>query len=299
MARPIKTGLDYFSFDVDFYDNRKVRKVVKGCGPSSGSILSCLLCNIYRWKGYYILVDVDLPFDIADSVGVSEGAVTEVIMKALQVGFFDKAMYDKHMILTSFEIQKRYRSGTLKRTEIQIDARFSITEVNNIVIDGINEVNDARSTQSIVKYSKGKESKEDRAKALVIAGDDGKYIRELKKKYNELIECLAGKEVQDVWVAIKNFIVEQKPDWLEPYADLWNVFAPRYQLSKLVGLSESRRKKFTTRLTDPMFDFIRILEKIKNSPHLKGDNSQGWKCSFDWIIENDKNYLKIIEGNYD
>jgi len=34
---------------------------------------------------------------------------------------------------------------------------------------------------------------------------------------------------------------------------------------------------------------------MSKSPFLTGD---GWKVSFDWLIENDTNYLKTLEGNY-
>lgn len=158
MARPLKQGIDYFSMDVDFYENLKVRKILRSCGPSAGSVLTCLLCNIYRNKGYYILWDEDLPFDIADKVGMSEGAVTEVIKKALQVEFFNPDQYEKNRILTSEEIQKRYRVVARTRTENSLNESYSVIDVKNSVIDVNNEVNDAGSTQSKVKYSKVKES---------------------------------------------------------------------------------------------------------------------------------------------
>ncbi|MCS2285181.1 DUF4373 domain-containing protein [Bacteroides fragilis] len=46
MARPTKQGIEYFSLDVDFFSDIKVRRISKACGPASTSILICLLCNI-------------------------------------------------------------------------------------------------------------------------------------------------------------------------------------------------------------------------------------------------------------
>ena len=77
MARPTKQGIEYFSLDVDFFSDIKVRRISKACGPASTSILICLLCNIYRDKGYYIEWDEDLPFVVADTIGTTEGAVEE------------------------------------------------------------------------------------------------------------------------------------------------------------------------------------------------------------------------------
>ena len=107
MARPTKQGIEYFSLDVDFFSDIKVRRISKACGPASTSILICLLCNIYRDKGYYIEWDEDLPFVVADTIGTTEGAVEEVVKKAVQVGFFDKSLFDQYRILTSNGIQNR------------------------------------------------------------------------------------------------------------------------------------------------------------------------------------------------
>ena len=42
-----------------------------------------------------------------------------------------------------------------------------------------------------------------------------------------------------------------------------------------------------------------ILKKIELSSFLLGSNDKNWKVCFDWIIENDKNYIKILEGKYE
>lgn len=156
MARPKKQGIDYFSFDVDFFSDVKIRKIARACGSQSTSILICLLCNIYKDKGYYILWDEDLPFVIADSVGVSEGAVKEVILKAIQVGFFDKDIYEKYKVLTSHGIQSRFKSAVYKREEIEYIVEYLVPDVRNSISDGKNQVSDTGSTQSKVKVKRKK-----------------------------------------------------------------------------------------------------------------------------------------------
>ena len=140
MARPIKQGIDYFPFDVDFFSDIKVRKIIRGCGPNSTSILICLLCNIYKTNGYYIGWDKDLPFVIADLLGISEGVVDEVKNKAIQVGFFNKELFDKYQILTSEGIQKRFLSATSKRKEINLKKEYLVIDVKNPVITVNNPV---------------------------------------------------------------------------------------------------------------------------------------------------------------
>lgn len=154
MARPIKQGLSYFPFDVSFFSDRKVRKIIRGCGPGSPTILICLLCNIYEDQGYYILWDEELPFDIADTVGVSEGAVKELIKKAVDVDFFDKEMFEKEHILTSRGIQNRFIESTRKRKDVTIKKEYWIISGDNSVNDVNNPVNDVNNEQRKEKKSK-------------------------------------------------------------------------------------------------------------------------------------------------
>jgi uncharacterized protein YdaU (DUF1376 family) len=84
----------------------------------------------------------------------------------------------------------------------------------------------------------------------------------------------------------------------EEILNLWNHFAEQYGCAKVLKLSESRRKKLKVRLKDPDFNFENILRMAEKQPFLYGENKNAWKTTFDWIIENDKNYIKIMENNY-
>ena len=154
MARPLKQGLDYFPLDTDFLSDRKVRKIINACGPNSVTILICLLCNIYKDKGYYIVWDNEMPFDIADIVGVSEGAVSEVVKKALQVELFDNTLYRKFHILSSRGIQNRFKSCTSKRKDVEIIPDFWINDANNSINDVNNSINVGDNEQSKVNKRK-------------------------------------------------------------------------------------------------------------------------------------------------
>lgn len=143
------------------------------------------------------------------------------------------------------------------------------------------------------------EVEKNRANALVDADASTAEKARVKHEYSELLTAVGGKPNKEIWVELKQFVYEKKPDFIEPFVDSWNLFASIYKLSAVENISDSRRKKFATRRAEFGFDFIKVLEKIKSSPHLKGDNQRGWKVTFDWIVENDKNYLKIIEGQYE
>ena len=154
-GRPIKQGIDYFPLDTGFFQDVKVRKIMRACGPNAVSVLISLLCNIYRNNGYYILWDEDLPFFIADEVGVTEGCVKETLLKAVQVGFFDVEKYSAHRILTSSGIQKRFLNITNRRKDTVIKGEFLINADNNSINVCNNSINVCRNS------TKGKESKKE------------------------------------------------------------------------------------------------------------------------------------------
>ncbi|MFT7880468.1 MAG: helix-turn-helix domain-containing protein [Sulfurimonas sp.] len=86
------------------------------------------------------------------------------------------------------------------------------------------------------------------------------------------------------------------------FLKIWNKTAEACGLSKIVSLTDSRKEKIRNRKSKLQnFDsiFLQACEKIKQSDFLKGVNDRGWKAEFDWIVHNDNNILKIIEGNYD
>lgn len=163
MARPEKQGIPYFSFDVDFFSDIKVKKIMRACGPKSIPVLINLLCNIYRDKGYYIEWDDEIGFLVADEVGTNESIAEEVVNKSLQVGFFDKGIFEKYKILTSKGIQKRYQKATYQRKNNAINPNLLILEHEKQSYSHEkhmnNSVNHIESTQSKVKQSKVNKSK--------------------------------------------------------------------------------------------------------------------------------------------
>ena len=162
MARPIKKGISYFPLDVDFLKDIKVRKVMRACGSSAPTILVCLLGNIYGDEGYYMLWDEDIRFLVADDVGTSEALVEEVVIKAIQVGIFNKKLFDNYKILTSHGIQERYKRAAYQKLDSKISEQYDLLDVSS-TDNGVNhignEVNHVESTQSILKETKVNKTK--------------------------------------------------------------------------------------------------------------------------------------------
>lgn len=175
MARPIKQGLDYYPLDVGFLQDVKIRRIMRACGIQSIPMLISLLANIYRNDGYFLRWSPDMSFLIADELGVSEGAVTATVDKAVQVDFFNANMYECYGVLTSEGIQSRFFEAASRRREVRYDARFLLINVNvykNLVNVDNNPVNVDDNPQSKVKESKVKESKEEGEERTSAATDE-------------------------------------------------------------------------------------------------------------------------------
>lgn len=167
MARPTKQGIDYYSLDVNFLKDIKVRKIRRACGPQSIEILLCLLGNIYRENGYYVGWDEDTVFLVADEVGAKEGLVEEVVAKAIQSRFFDEEKFNDYKILTSNGIQKRFFEATSKRKGVKIKKEFLVSDDvnstltvvnggNNYTTSGVSGVNNEQSKVNKTKVNKSK-----------------------------------------------------------------------------------------------------------------------------------------------
>ena len=73
-------------------------------------------------------------------------------------------------------------------------------------------------------------------------------------------------------------------------------------LPKVLRISKSRREKIKARLEEMNHEvemLEKLFKKIEKTPFLKGENKRGWVANFDWVFENDKNWIKVLEGNYD
>ena len=107
MARIAKSGLEYFPFDIDFFQDIRIRKLIKRQGGKAVTVYALLLCLIYK-NGYFMQWDDELPFIGSEMSGFEEAYVLEVIKTCLTLGLFDKNMYDTEQVLTSKGIQVRY-----------------------------------------------------------------------------------------------------------------------------------------------------------------------------------------------
>jgi len=72
-------------------------------------------------------------------------------------------------------------------------------------------------------------------------------------------------------------------------------------LPAIIKLTEKRKTAIKARWNEYKMDvgkFAELFSKAEGSCFLKGENSRGWRATFDWLL-NENNMAKVLEGNYD
>lgn len=195
MARPIKTGTDYFPLDVEL--DIKMDFVESRYGNDGFSTIIKLWQKIYAENGYYCKWDNDIAvlfaFKKANNIDIDK--LDGIIKLALEKELFDKNIYEKYGVLTSPGIQKRYLLITERRKKVVINGDYLLIDIptNSINVDinfinvDINSKNVDINTQSKVKESKGKESKVNKIKEKNIEPAARKPIRHKYGAYNNVL----------------------------------------------------------------------------------------------------------------
>ena len=112
MARPIKPGLEYFSLDVDIFEDDKIFDLQNEYGPLGEVIYLRLLCLIYKNGYYYRFDSLDkLAGLMIKSIGNrwarDKKAVKDVILYCAKCNLFSSELMQNNVI-TSRSIQLRY-----------------------------------------------------------------------------------------------------------------------------------------------------------------------------------------------
>lgn len=115
MARPRKSGIDYFPFDVDFFEDEKVVAIAGEFGIKGEIAAIKLLCAIYR-NGYFIEWSEILQYKLLRQMpGISAELFNQILNRLVRWGFFNASLFDSVKVLTSEGIQRRYFSIIRKR----------------------------------------------------------------------------------------------------------------------------------------------------------------------------------------
>lgn len=170
MARPLKKGIDFFSLDVDFFEDEKIEPISGEFGIKGEIIVIRLLCAVYR-HGYFAVWNDQLKMTLAARCKVTSELIEQVVNRLVKWDFIDKGLFDSAKIITSRGIQKRFKEATRKRKYNYSILEYWLLDEQKAVFDAGNprtaELFPPETLQSKVNESKQeKESKEERVVLL-------------------------------------------------------------------------------------------------------------------------------------
>lgn len=188
---------------------------------------------------------------------------------------------------TPKQIARFVSSKTIKNitnfdpTLIELETNSTLTQVERVV---------KKRGYSKTKMRQVREKQSDVTGNLPDCYTDINKIKENKTKESKKDTNVSKKETNVSVIDRINF---------DDYMNFWNHYADLYRLAKVKMITEGRKKKIRSRLkkdTDFTANFANAVKMIEQSDFLKG--SKDWKVTFDWLIENDQNYMRVLEGAY-
>lgn len=208
MARPAKAGIDYFSKDVSFYEDDKVRLLRAEFGAKGMYLLDYMLCDLYGKNGYYMKWDKEKCFLVSDGAGcgLAPNFIGEFVAGCVRCSFFDKRVFDLFGVLTSAGIQRRFVRALNSRgkfTFIEEYFLLDLTDTEDVPAGILNKLafkkvsdteNPVKSKENPVLFTdnaqkKRKEKKIEEKKEAAAADSD---FAEVVKAYEENIGLPSG-----------------------------------------------------------------------------------------------------------
>lgn len=210
MARPIKKGLDYFPFDIDW---KKGAMEYLYCmyGILGVAVIKLSLePRIYGGEGYFVEYNErsSLIFsnEFEDQLSVIDTRdkkrpeiYDEIVRSAIEYGIFDEEMYKKYGILTSADIQETYVRAKEKSQRVEMESRYLLLSdvkiPKNVELIGVygeetpvsspeNSTKESKVKKSIVNKSKEEKRKNGGYDEILSVIED----EELKSLYYEFIK---------------------------------------------------------------------------------------------------------------
>lgn len=177
MGRLRKEGNEFFSFDVDFFSDKKIKILKARYGADGITLYIYLLCEIYK-NGFYLKVDEDFEFIVSDDLNMNSDKVKQVLTFLLERSMFDKQLFQSDAVLTSAGIQRRYQLMVKSRAvknPIKVERYWLLSEeetetfikVNSFLNNSKNNEDNSKKNNLIsenndTKEKKGKEKNIDR-----------------------------------------------------------------------------------------------------------------------------------------
>lgn len=236
-------------------------------------------CADKQWQGITVKRGqlVTSNATIRQDLRLSEQQIRTCIKRLISTGEITYKSTNRYVVITICNYDKYQETGNSINEQNNEQTNNQSTDEQRAINEQSTtskEIKNIRSKEYNIKDIKQESGSNDQ---LSSASDEAKAVQPEKTK----TEKLPFKEIKE----------------------MWNETCPGFP--KLFTISEARKNKMRLRIAEmggvekalPLLK--QIFTKMQQSNFLKGDNKRGWKASFDWLFENDKNWVKVYEGNYD
>lgn len=199
-----------------------------------------------------------------------------------------KIAYTDKMLATIFRMKESTVTMALNTFE-----QFEMVEI----IDGVITIPNWGKHQNLEqleerrKYQREYQKEYRKKQKLLTAAESG----ESKCLHKHLHESNVNSLEEDIEEEKELDIDKEKTDY-KSLVDLYHNICKSFPSVR--SLSDARKKAIKARLnTYSLDDFKTVFENAEASAFLKGGNDRNWSANFDWLIA-DKNFVKVLEGNY-
>ena len=209
MSRPIKKGLDYFPFDID-WKKGALEYLYCMYGILGVAVIKLSLePRIYGGEGYFVEYNERSSLIFSNEFGDQLSVIDtrdkkrpeiydEIVRSAIEYGIFDKEMYKKYGILTSADIQETYVRAKEKSQRVEMESRYLLLSdvkiPKNVELIGVyGEETPVSSPENSTKESKEKKSKVNKSK------EEKRKNARKNGGYDEILSVIEDEELKNLY----------------------------------------------------------------------------------------------------
>lgn len=131
-GRPSKTGLDYFPFDTDMDQDKKIR-LLEIIHPADGwKFWTKILPRLYKDEGYFFEANIENLQLLSRDINVDINSIEACINTCIKQELFNKDLWDRFQILSSKRIQINYLHATQRRKKVWIIKDFLLLSLEEV-----------------------------------------------------------------------------------------------------------------------------------------------------------------------
>lgn len=207
MSGKPKAGISYAGWNTDIFENdTKIDELIDAQGWIGFSIYFYLCQRAYASDGYFYRWSYANAATTARRMGggIRAETIKAVVATCLQIGLFERSLFDRVGVLTSKGIQRRYVEAIQKRSYKRVDQNIWLLNVEEskgldvCILNGDSLPEDGDSLPEDAPKSKSNKSKLYQSKSNettpYAGGDDDLFPeKEIEGAYTEWLDMLRGK----------------------------------------------------------------------------------------------------------